>query len=655
MVDQEITIFIAMLKLRFIQVRSLIFLINGTVFSCLTLAQSAEEQKNIFARAESYFIYEEYELANNNYLLLDAPGNLNLKYKIGTCYLNIPGEKEKSVSFLEAAVKGVSNDAKTESFKESRAPLDAYFSLAKAYMINNEFEKAILTLQTFSRLVRQARTEGSMKNFEYVDQLIQACKNAIAFRQVPVVFSLDTLGSDLNQGSINENPAVSFDGNTMVYTERRGIVNTLFFSKKVNGKWQPPVEITSRINAGTDCSSCSLNSDGTELFLYKTDNYDGAIYSSSYVNGSWTPIRKLNKNINTKFYESHASVSADGKKLYFTSNREGGSGNLDIYVSKKDATGNWGPAVNLGPAINTPFNEDTPFITSNDSVLYFCSEGHNSMGGYDNFRSIRSGSTWKTPSNLGYSINSADDDKFFQPANNGKNAYYSITTDYKKKDIFCLHMGVGKISRDFKIAGRFVASDTILLNEKNYHIKIMNKVTGDTLYKGHPDKEGGSYSMNVAPGLFRIFYSADGYFPVTVDTMIVQDSPTRVVNIDVMLYPDTITGKTIEKIDLSKIPTVASVDTSILIKNLNVADVSDKRISDSEVLYYTVQVIALYKPVDVTYFKTISDMKVMYNDKDKFYRYTTGRFSTKEEAYSYRLKLLKKGYPDEIFVKKISR
>ena len=109
------------------------------------------------------------------------------------------------------------------------------------------------------------------------------------------------------------------------------------------------------------------------------------------LNGAWTPIKKLNKNINTKFYESHASISSDGKKLYFTSNREGGQGNLDIYVSEKDESGDWGPAVNLGAAINTPFNEDTPFITENDSMLYFSSEGHSSMGGFDNFKSQKSG------------------------------------------------------------------------------------------------------------------------------------------------------------------------------------------------------------------------------------------------------------------------
>ena len=149
------------------------------------------------------------------------------------------------------------------------------------------------------------------------------------------------------------------------------MVNVILYSKKENGRWQTPVEITSRINAGEDCSSSSLNKDGTLLFLYKNDNYDGNIYTSELVNGKWTPIKKLNRNINTKFYESHASVSADGKKLYFTSNRDGGQGGLDIYVSEKDASGDWGPAVNLGTTINTRYNEDTPFITANGSNPLF--------------------------------------------------------------------------------------------------------------------------------------------------------------------------------------------------------------------------------------------------------------------------------------------
>jgi len=650
-----------MVKFRVKILSILLQLLTLVVFPAAVSAQSQSEMKKIFAKAESYYLYEEYELANQLYLLLDTADNLNIKYKIGNCYLNISGEKEKSIAYLEAAVKTASYDSKTESFKEKRAPLDSYFSLSKAYLVNNQLEKALSTLQTFDKMARETTSKGGMKNLAYIEQQIEACKNAIQYKANPVIFSKKTLGSDFNQGSINDNPAVSFDGNSLVYTERRGMVNAIFYSRKERGKWQTPIEITGALNAGEDCSTSSLNNNGTELFLYKIDNFDGAIYSSNYINGAWTPIKKLNKNINTKFYESHASISSDGKKLYFTSNRDGGQGNLDIYVSEKDASGDWGPAVNLGPSINTPFNEDTPFITQNDSVLYFSSEGHSSMGGFDNFKSLKIGAAWKTPTNIGFPINSTDDDKFFQPVNNGKNAYYSMTTGYKKKEIFYLGMGNTDVNQEFEIKGKFSLKDTIVTFDKNYSIHLINKSSGDTLDVGYPNKYTGLYSFSVAPGQFRIFYKGFGYITQTIDTAILQDNPNLVLNIDVSLERDTTIKMTslppvvYSKINLALIPTISSVDTSSLIRNLNVSDVGDLNIKDSDVLYFTVQVMALHNPVDISYFKYISDMKVLYNDNDKFYRYTTGRFSTREDAYTLRLELIKKGYPEEIFIKKVSK
>ncbi|MCX6262519.1 MAG: hypothetical protein NTY95_17095, partial [Bacteroidia bacterium] len=426
-----------MIKVRVRIFGLLMQLITLLFLSAAATAQSNIETKKIFAEAESCFLFEEYELANPLYLLLDNPENFNIQYKIGTCYLNIPGEKEKAIPYLESAIKHSSYDAKINSFKEKRAPLDAYFFLAKAYMINNELDKALSTFNKFKTLAQETVKKGGMKNLAYIDQQIQACNNAISNQETPFRISKKRLGPEFSQGSINENPAVSsFDGNTIVFTERRGLLNAIMFSKKIRGKWQTPIEINSSLNAGDDCSTCSLNSDGTLLFLYKEDNYDGNIYSSEYADGKWTPIKKLNKNINTKYYESHASVSANGKKLYFTSNRNGGQGGLDIYLSEKDASGDWGTAINLGSTVNTKYNEDTPFITINDSLLYFSSEGHKGMGGYDIFRSSGTGSTWKSPENLGFPINSTDDDKFFQPFNNDENGFYSITTDYKKKEIF---------------------------------------------------------------------------------------------------------------------------------------------------------------------------------------------------------------------------
>lgn len=625
------------------------------LISAVSRGQNDAELKKIFAQAESYYLYGEYELANQLYILLDSPDNSNIKYKIGVCYLNIPGEKEKSVPFLEEAVKNASYDAKEELIKEKRAPLDAYFNLARAYMINNQLGKGLNTFETFSRLAGEVKSKGGMENIDFVGQQIQACKNAISQQDNPQPFSKKLPGAGFSQGSVNENPAVSYDGNTMVFTERRGITSALWFSKKIRGTWQTPIEITETLKAGEDCSSCSLNSDGTELYLYKTDNFDGAIYSSTYVNDKWTPIKKLNKNINTKFYESHATPSPDGKKLYFTSNRDGGLGNLDIYVSEKMNDGEWGPAKNLGQEINTPFNEDTPFLTANDSVLYFCSEGHSSMGGFDVYSSARSASGWQTPVNLGYPVNTTDDDRFLQPANNGQNAYYSITTDYKKKDIFYLDFG----DVMFNIKGKVSLSDTTLMFDQNFTVYLRSRLNGDTLMKASPEGTTGNYDFRIKQGKYNLLFTGTGYFTQSTDTTINADSPFSGIFVDAVLKRDPDAPRPelmakYDKINLQDIPSVNNIDSSILIKDVVVNDQAEN--ADSvQILYYTVQVMALYHPVDVSWFRYISDIKVLYNEDDKFYRYTTGSFSSREEALKWRTELMSKGYPSEIFIKAVSK
>jgi len=640
------------------------------IFPAVAFTQTSQEVKDMFAQAEAYYLYGDFENANPLYLTIAAfvPDNFNVVYKIGDCYLNIPDEKSKAIEFLEKAVKNSSYEANPDQLKEKRAPLDAYFSLAKAYLIHNELEKAIATFQAFQKLVGETKQKGGMKNAEFINQQLQACDNAIKLEAAPITISKTKLPDNFSNGSVNIDPAVSFDGNTIAYTEQRGVTNAIYFSKKERGKWQPPIEITLEINAGEDCSTCSLNNNGTELFLYKKDNEDGNIYSTTYTNGAWTPIKKLNKNINTKFYESHASISADGKKLYFSSNRDGGQGGLDIYISEKDATGDWGPAVNLGAAINSPYNEDTPFITQNDSVLYFSSEGHSSIGGFDIFKSQKVGNVWKTPQNLGFPINTTDDDKFFQPVNNGMNAYYSMSTDYKKRDIFYLGIGAAAITQTFEIRGTFSLRDTVVNFDRDYNIRLVDISSGDTLDIGYPNKYTGFYSFIVNPGSFKITYSGLGYLSQTIDTTLLPDHPSLVVTKDVKLDKDPNYVRVqvppvkapeppivYEKINLTAIPTVATVDTSMLVLNMKVNDVSDQNIQDADILYYTVQVMALHNPVDVSYFKYITDMKVLYNDQDKFYRYTTGKFATKEEASVKRAELISKGYPEEIFIKKVSK
>ncbi|UCG28568.1 MAG: PD40 domain-containing protein [Bacteroidales bacterium] len=628
------------------------------VYLCFQLAyaQSNADLKEFFLQAESHFIYGEYELANPLYIgLLDLNSeNANIQYKIGECYLNIPFEKTKAISYLEAAIKNSDYNSKPESFRETKAPLEAYFSLGKAYLINNELDKAI---STYSRFKDMLAEENEMMNSDFIDQQILACNNAKKFMEEPISILKEDLGEDLKITAVNYNPAVSGDQSSLVFTCNFGEDHLIYHSKKVDGQWTLPVDITYQIGSNNDCTSSSLNYDGTELYVYKEDEFVGNIYVSYYENGTWTRIQKLNRNINTKFYESHACISFDGNTLYFTSNREGGEGALDIYKSVRNERGDWGPAENLGPAINTPFNENTPFITMNNSLLYFSSEGHYNMGGYDVFKAWRKGEGWTTPENIGYPVNTTDDDLFFQPVENGNAAYYSMLDGYKEQNIFKLLIRSEEITRVIEVKGILSVEDSTVIFDERFKINLITSTGQDTIDVSFPNKLTGRYSFTITPGDYTLSFEGEGYLTKIENISLPGDFPEKELFVDVFLEtdPDYLPGKTTSPpvIDLSNIPLVEAIDSATLVEDVVVRDVDYQDQEGEEVLYFTVQLMALKNPVDVSYFKEFTDVKVVHG-RDEFYRYTTGRFETAEEANEERIRIIGIGYPD-VFVKKIYR
>lgn len=619
----------------------------------VSLAQSKTELKEFFIEAESHFLYGEYEKANEIYMVLNQmmPENANIQYKIGNCYLHIPHEKTKAIPFLQGATANAEYGAKTTRFNENRAPLDAYFSLGNAFRINNDLDKAILTYAKFKELLSSG---NGMINSAFVDQEIMACKNAKKIMETPLDFTKKTLGEKINIVAINHRPAVSGDGNTMVYTCEMGEENSIYMSQKVGGKWSPPSEITSQLSNQRDISSSSLNYDGTQLFIYKLDDFVGNMYVSNYSDGNWDKIMKLNNNINTKYYESHASVSKDGNMLFFTSNRDGGEGGSDIYLSELQSDGIWGPATNLGTSINTPFNEDTPFLTNNDSILFFSSEGHYTIGGYDIFKAKKKNNTWQKPENIGYPINTTDDDLFFQPLGDGTTAYYSMLTGYKEKEIFKINLFSKKIDLVFEIRGIISVPDPAILFNENFPISLINTISNDTIDLGYPNKSTGLYNFVTGMGDYELIYEGKGYSKQTKKLTLDEDSPQSVINIDVRLEPDTtfVEEKPVFVIDFSKVTVVESIDSSLLITDVETKDINDTDADNRDILYFTVQLMALYNPVDVSFFMGIDDVKVLFG-KDLFYRYTTGRLATIEEAEQHRTEIINMGYPDQIFIKKV--
>ena len=397
-----------------------------------------EVLKEIFLDAEFFLMDESYADALVEYQKLLPRGyenNANINYRIGVCYLNMPGEKQKSIPYLQKAVTNVTAKYQEGIFKETRAPYDAWLYLGNAYRITNQLENAVQCYQKYKELLNNEKSEGS----KYADQQIVACNNAKKAEENPVYVIQDNLGEVINTEFSDFNPVVSADENVMVYMTALKFYNALKFAKKVDGKWTEPINITPEIQSDGNQFATSLSKEGTQLFLNIEDNFNSDIMFSSYQNGRWAKSELLNKNINTKFWESHASISPAGDALYFTSNRKGGFGDMDIYVSQKNKLGEWGEALNLGPAINTDLNEDHPFLSEDGNVLYFASQGHFNIGGYDIFKSEQmADGTWAKPINLGYPLNTTDDDLFFFPSGNGKYGYQARFADdnFGSRDIY---------------------------------------------------------------------------------------------------------------------------------------------------------------------------------------------------------------------------
>lgn len=514
--------------------RLLILLFFGFLIESNLWAQAKSNPKSEFSEAESYFLYEEFADALPIYVKLKEkfPNNYNLDYRIGRCYLNIPYERQKAIVYLENAVKHISLNAKESSFKETNAPLDALFYLGDAYRINNQLSKAIQTYHEF-----KDRATDKVYDFTLIDDEIEACERAVLMEKRPIEETELNLGQVINTKYSETNPVVSSDETMIVYAARLPFYQAMFYSKKVNGHWTTPVNMLPELGVDGDCFPTSLSQDGTELYIYRSNEYRGDLYVSNYKNGVWSKIRKLNGNINTKYWESHACISSDGKTLYFTSNRKGGYGGLDIYKSTRQSvnTDDWGVPQNLGRVINSPYNDDSPFITNDGKRLYFSSFGHETMGGYDIFYADQNADgSWSKPVNVGYPVNTTDDEVFFNPLNNGTVAYMAKfdPKGFGRYDIF-----------RYELPNRAIRKYLVSINMKlpqnalaaKVYLAMYDKNQGDTVYRYIASTD--TFSFETIPGNYQLFISCRGCKSQVIPLLITKDAKEGIRFLSVSMLP----------------------------------------------------------------------------------------------------------------------
>jgi len=477
---------------------------------------ASPKQKKIKSKRQ-YQIAEKF-LDNRNFskaaliykeLLTESSRNADLNFKLGLCYLNIVSEKEKSVALLEKAIQYTNS--------KNNVSMDVYFNLAMAYHANYQFKEALKVYKDLLQIISPQNT--SFRN--EIQRNVQMCKNGIELMKNPVNISIINLGNKINTKFSEHSPGVTADESTMVFTSRRNGTGSkidsdgqyfedIYISHLINGIWSEPVGIA-KLNTIDHDASISISADGQELYIYKAgfinsrESEGGDIFVSHLKGTEWSEPEKLAPVINSSSKESHITISADNRTIYFSSNRPGGFGGMDVYTVTKLPNGKWGRARNLGPAINTEYNDDAPFIHPDGKTLYFSSAGHKTMGGLDIFKAIKIKGRWTTPVNVGYPINSTDDDTYYTPTPDGKRAYFASYRkgSFGRTDIFLIK------TPDEEAVGLFVLKGKVLNSSGD--VVINSQIT---VSKG--GQVIGIYKPNTATGKFLFIVDAGKRYDIEI-------------------------------------------------------------------------------------------------------------------------------------------
>ncbi len=521
------------------------YFILSTFFWLLLLTafgQKEQSPKDLFLDAEYYRMYEEYEEALPLYqrLINKGKNNAHINYRIGECYLNIPGNKEKAIPYLKKSVDGISRNFKEGSFNEKNAPFYAEFYLGKAYQVDEQIDKALDQYETFIN-----RLEDKDKyNMSFVNKQIESCKTAKRLMQNPIQINKKNLGKEINSQHPNNRPVLNSDESKIIYNSRLKFYDAVFMAEKDStGKWKPSKNMTPQLQSEGDFYPSSINNKGNKLFLFKSNPYNGDIYVSNYnkEKEKWEKPEKLGKNINSKFWETHACICNNGKTMYFTSNRKEGMGGLDIYYSNyNEQEGKWGPAKNLGSKINTPYNEETPFLTEDGQRLYFSSQGHEGMGGFDIFYVKKiSENEWSEPVNIGYPINTTGDDLFFYPVNNGHAGYIARhdKDGFGKQDIIRIEIYSPENPKQVNLKGKINVPEKKIQNGKIF-VKI-DSVNGKTLKKQTFPKRSKSFNFShtLTPGNYTVNIEGDDYLTIKKHISIARDYSRDTFELSAKLIP----------------------------------------------------------------------------------------------------------------------
>lgn len=528
-----------------------ILLFLSVIFSKVSGQQLTIDEKQTLKDANDFYFDKQFDKALPLFLKIDSVFyDFAIKYRIGACYLNTDFQKLKAIPFLEE----VSRNENLE------IPHIAHFELGKLYHYIYRFNDAIIEFNKYMSYLKEEK-EPDKNQINATLRMIDICKNAIKITTKPFNAEIEIINSMINTLESEFCPMISADEKTMVFMRTTGIgkqkqpKTDILISYQTEDKyWQQAKKLTikdAQDFEGKTILLAGLSSDGHKIFLNIGEGLNQDIYSGSIYGNSIVDIKPLNKHINTPYFEGRVSLSSDGTELFFVSDRPGGFGGTDIYKSKLNRKDEWTAPVNLGEQINTIYNEDSPFLHPDNQTLFFSSEGHNTIGGNDIFKSKNTNNNWTKPQNMGI-LNSTKDDLYFVLNANGQIGYFSSS----KNNIFNRH-NIFKVN--FKdpipltlLKGNIKAGSPPKPIKAD--IKVYDKETEKQIeYVYSPNNKNGEYLMIFPPARnYDIVVSSENFMTQIINVYIPYQTYFYELFQEIILHPISIKNKVVgEKITVN--------------------------------------------------------------------------------------------------------
>lgn len=414
-----------------------------------------------------------------------------------------------------------------------------YYKLAVVQLNNGQYAKALENLTSYKS------KGGHQIDANKVERAFITARFGNDAVNNPVPFNPQNMGPGINTPLDEYFPGVSADAQTLIYTRlKSNRTEDFYISKRNKDKtWSASRNMGPPINSELNEGTISLSSDGQYVFFTGCNWPEGEgscdLYFSVLDGMEWKEPQNLGFPVNTRAWESQPSVSFDGRTLYFASARPGGFGGMDIWQTTY-SKGRWSPPINLGPEINTPGNEETPFIAKDDATLYFTSDFHAGLGGVDIFYTRRAASgKWEKPTNLGYPINTHKDERCLAIGANGIDAYIASERDggYGGLDLyeFELYLNARPLRTGYVMGNVYDAKS---LKKLRSRIELIDLATGKTIIESQSNKVTGEFLVCLQGNKnYALNVSAEGYLFHSENFALKDQSATDPLLLDIPLSP----------------------------------------------------------------------------------------------------------------------